>query len=176
MRAHRANASAPKIAGDAKQLGQFLQTEGFDQISVCAEVISLFGIGFVAGAAEQKDGQSRRFRVAAHPLQELKAVHLRHLHIAHDEIGEGMRAAVMIFAFVTQIAHSFSPVLDNVQRSADVCASQCGFEQERVFRRVLDDENLQLVNRSHPAPSGAWSNLKRVGLHPTRIYRHQCDG
>src|SRR5438445_3671430 len=66
---HRPNASAPKIAGHAKQVSQFLQTERFDHISVGAEAISLIGIRFVSSGTEQDNRHLRRFRVASHPAK-----------------------------------------------------------------------------------------------------------
>jgi len=130
---HRPNASAPKIAGHAKQVSQFLQTERFDHISVGAEAISLIGIRFVSSGTEQDNRHLRRFGVASHPAKELEAVHLRHLDVADDEVWERMRSAFVIFAFMTQIAHGFETVLDNVKRGMGVGASQCCFEQERVL-------------------------------------------
>jgi hypothetical protein len=161
--------SAPKIASHSKQVRQLLQTERFDQVSIGSKPISSFGILFVSGTAEQDNGQLRNFSVASDPSQKLETVHLWHLDVANDKIGKRICAQVVIFAFPAQIAHRFNSVFDNLQRGLYVRTSHCRFEQERVLRGILHNENLQLMRSSHQEASFAHSKLKRVGIHPTRI-------
>jgi hypothetical protein len=47
------SASAPEFTGYPKQIGQFAESLRFDQVRICAEAISLFGVSFSSGAAEQ---------------------------------------------------------------------------------------------------------------------------
>ena len=85
----------------------------FDQKRIGPEFVGAIDIADFIRTAQDHDLQVCELRLLTEPLEHFKAVLARHFQVQQEQTGQGVAAAVGVFAVAVQIGDDFLAVIDD---------------------------------------------------------------
>ena len=134
-------------------LDEFFKFDGFDEVSVGAEVVGVVDVGHFAGGGEDGDGEALEAGLLANPAEDVEAIFAGHFQIKQEETRERVLLAIGEFAVAAKVGNGVLTVFD----------AAAGILDLKLFEGAFDEENIIVVVFGN-------QNSRRSGRHVNNLY------
>ena len=152
----------PVVDNQAEQGDEFAEAGWLLEVGVYAQAIGLPDVLLVTGTVEHHNRQFAKLRMSPHPAQDLQPVHLPHLKVCDDKIGERKPAAIRKLAFTLQVLNYPHAVSDLAQANVFVTNPLKGkLEQTPLVGYVFGEQDVEIVRHTDKLPYSIKSQIAR---------------
>ena len=130
-----------------KEFHQILDTDGFDSIIMCAQLLCFGLIGFQVRAAEHDYGKVIKFGAMLQPLENIEPVQSGHFQIEQKQTGEGVPLAICIRVLAGEVIYGFLAVAGYEEWIWEGSSPESQAHKQYIVRLVLGQENETQVSR-----------------------------